>query len=228
MTATDDFLRADGPLHFLNHNILTISLGDSTRETVAADRTRRFRLQDTTVLARGGHFHWYNKKMPVYLLTQDPDGPIDAFLLGFKANDAVGSILSNMSDTPRYMFTVTMNSCSLGFAQPDGAHGCYVSHHNLQNQGNDSGLMEQQDPQFVDGQRPDLSFVHRDAYMRDATDTHNSQYRSTTIGWRDANGIWRFYMQKRKYHGQLLGGTNNNFSFKGVVQVNPAWVPPDV
>lgn len=52
--------------------------------------------------------------------------------------------LGRNPNDPRFMFTVRMNSCTLGYAQASAQHPAFVSHHNAMLDGNTPAAIEGQ------------------------------------------------------------------------------------
>lgn len=161
--------------------------------------------------AKGGN------EIPYYNLVRANAGESSfrIYWLGYESNSAHGMALGNGVNDPQYMFTVRMNSCTLGYAQANRRNPAYVSHHNAQSDGNTHAAMEGKAIQWDDGSRANtnMKFAHREQYMKSVTD---GMYGATTFGVRDANGIWHFYFQKSKGHNFK----HKDLSLKGVAKVN--------
>ena len=210
MAAEDDFLAE--PVGFMRKCVLRpIIHGYSVT-------TKRFKFtRDVGMEVKKGSFHWYSKSLKYYKVEEDPNGAIEAYVLGYKDNDAPTAILGTQANDPRIMFTYRMDGCSLGYAQAGPHSPAYVSHHNDKTGGNNPLTMANQQVDFSDGATPALAFAHKVAYMTDSKAQFNTYYKSTTVGVRDNGGIWRFYLQVRKFHGL----TDNDLSLKGVIPINP-------
>jgi hypothetical protein len=210
MTAEADFL-AD-PVEFLKKNVLRVMIhGFSTPIQNFAFT------EDITMKVKKGTFHWYSKKLKYYKAEPSAAGTVRAYVLGYRDNAAVGSILGIAPGDPSIMFTYRMDGCSLGFAQTGPHAAAYVSHHNDKTNSNVPTNIEAQPVAFSDGTNPALNFAHKSRYMTDSKGAHNNFYKSTTVGVRSALGEWKFYMQVRKFHGVA----DKDLSLKNVVEVNP-------
>lgn len=210
MTAEADFL-AD-PVDFLKKNILRVIIHGFGTQI----QTFKF-TEDTGMKVKKGTFHWYSKTLKYYKAEPDNAGAVRAYVLGYRDNQAVGSVLGVQPADPDIMFTYRMDGCSLGYAQAGPAAPAYVSHHNDKVNSNVATNIENQAVVFADGSNPALDFAHKSQYMTDSKGHHNNYYKSTTIGMRQPTGIWKFYLQVRKYHGQC----DKDLSLKNVVEVNP-------
>jgi hypothetical protein len=211
MTAEADFI--SNPVKFLQGNLLRpIIHGVGT-----GIKTFKF-TRDATMEVKKGQFNWYNRSLKFYKAEEDPNGTVVAYVLGYKDDTAASSILGVNVGDPKFMFTYRMDGCSLGFAQNGGNNPAYVSHHNDKVGGNNPVTIQNQQVDFSDGTNPVLNFTHKSSYMTDSTGSHNAYYKSTTVGVRDSTGVWRFYLQVRKYHGQT---GDKNLSLKGVIAINP-------
>jgi hypothetical protein len=211
VTAEADFL-AD-PVEFMKNNIIRPIIHGFS----ASIQNFKF-THDTAMEVKKGSFHWYNKSVKYYKVEPDPAGTVRAYVLGYKDNEAVGNILGIAPTDPSIMFTYRMDGCSLGFSQTGPTVPAYVSHHNDKANGNIPTNIEGQVVNFSDGSNPNLAYAHKARYMTDSKGAHNRYYKSTTVGVRDAQNVWRFYLQVRKYHGQV---GDQNLSFKGVIPINP-------
>ncbi len=212
MPAETDFI--NNPVAFMQENILRPVIHGFK------DSIQNFKFEkDEDMIVRKGKFHWYNKKLSFYKVVRDDAGPIRAYVLGFKENEAVGSILGVAAGDPRFMFTYRMDGCSLGFAQASPAAAAYVSHHNDKTGGNVPATIAGQAVNFADGAAPALNFAHKASYQTDSKGDLNAFYKSTTVGVRDATNVWRFYLQQRKYHG--MNTPDKNLSLKDVILINP-------
>lgn len=211
MTAEADFL-AD-PVGFMKKNVIRPIIHGYGVSIQQFKFTR-----DLTMEVKKGSFHWYSKSLKFYKVEPDPAGPIRAYVLGYKDNEAVGNILGVAPTDPSIMFTYRMDGCSLGFAQASNAAPAYVSHHNDKANSNVATNIEGQAVNFSDGATPALNYAHKSGYMTDSKGAHNNFYKSTTVGLRDPGNIWRFYFQVRKYHGQV---GDRDLSLKGVIPINP-------
>jgi hypothetical protein len=211
MTAEADFL-AD-PVGFMKKNVIRPMIHGYGQSIQTFKFTR-----DPDMEVKKGSFTWFSKSLKFYKVEPDPAGAVRAYVLGYKDNAAIGNILGIAPGDPSIMFTYRMDGCSLGFSQTGNNVPAYVSHHNDKANQNDSTNIEAQTVAFSDGATPTLNFAHKARYMTDSKDKHNMYYKSTTVGIRDSQNIWRFYLQVRKYHGAI---GDQNLSLKGVVSINP-------
>ena len=166
--------------------------------------------------------HAYKKKVKdanitsYYNLVQANPGDdvLRVYWLRFGDNEAHGMALGSTNGDPAYMFTVRMNSCTLGYAQANTASAAYVSHHNARSDDNDATLMENQNINWNNGVTPNtnMNFAHRDQYIKHYGGTDGS----TTFGVRGPNGLWKFYFQKSKGHD----ANHKNLSIKGLIEIN--------
>lgn len=178
--------------------------------------------EDPAMKVRKGQFHFYNKRIQFLKLQSCPQNDpeaIEIYWLGYAENGVASSILGAGQNDPRYMFTVTMNSCTLGHAQANNNAAAYVTHHNAKGSGNATNVIEAQVPQFSDGTTHTLTYDHRGEYMTNSKGALDLSYRGTTFGVRQGNGEWKFYVQNAKRHG--MNNTDNNLSLKGVIALNP-------
>jgi hypothetical protein len=203
-----------GPMAFLQENIIQPNLFRGF-----ADNVQLFRLiYDPNVDARKGKFKPNRKRFPLYKVEPDESGLVRAYVLGFRKNDSVGLILGCEKNDPNIMFTYRMDGCSFGFYQADGKNPCYVSHHNDIIGDNSQITIENQKVSFSDDSKPNLTYFHAKDYMSDSKNKLYLQYKATLVGMRDGDGIWRFFIQIRKFHKVA----DRDLSFKKLLPLNPS------
>jgi hypothetical protein len=191
MSAVGKFLQS--PLGFLEQNILVVgwegrpedNLGGRTDEMTFMTKPR------TTALARKmgidlGLYFVVPAAMANALPTMTPDGrTFDAYFCSYQQNQTYGITLGKDAD---FMFTATMDGCSLGIgnANPDGSQLVY--HSNL------GGRSEEQ--RLVLGLVLGLSLGHVFEPSSYRFEYGQGVRKSTTMGIRSrTSNSWSFYAQ---------------------------------
>ncbi|MEJ0019260.1 MAG: hypothetical protein WDN25_22435 [Acetobacteraceae bacterium] len=228
MTASQDL--AQGPLDFMNDNILIVPMLGNNAVPVTQGTTTVQIYSRPTNRVRGRRHNWRRTEVGVWFMVPQgaaaapPDAVIDpnpltVYFCPYHDNSTLGAVVSNGANL---MFTTQMDGCSFGIGSASPAGNRLVYHTNEAAVGGTGGPGAQsnaQDRSLRDNFGATNTNIEAILAPNDyRTSRRGTVYKSTTFGVRNAaSNQWHFFAQRFTEGAQV--GHLRTFILKEVVQV---------